>query len=189
VGSSSSKVSDKVISLLIEALTALCSGLIVRPVQTALSPTACMAQWLSTQEAPAGFTLDQDCELKTSDERKSSVRYARHTLELEEIGRHITEGKLPTQLALTWNSRVSFVLSDKAQLKRIQMLDGVMEGVKDAGEDGFDADAAITTGELSQLIADLIAALGGEQAPGLPAEPSRTGETALAPWQEVGAAA
>lgn len=188
VGSTSSKVSDKVISLLIDALTAISSGLIVKPVQTALSPATCMAQWLSTQEAPAGFTLDQDCELKTPDDRKSSVRYARHTLELEEIGRHITEGKLPTQLALTWNSRVSFVLSDKGQIKRIKMLDVVMEGVKEGGEDGFDADAAIATGELSQLIPDLIDALGGEQAPGLPAESPSAGAPAAAPWEEERAA-
>ena len=192
LGTTSNKVSDKVISLLIDALTPLVGGLIVKPIQTALSPATCMAQWLSTQEAPAGFTLDQDCELKTPDDRKSSVRYARHTLELEEIGRHITEGKLPTQLALTWNGRVSFVLTDKGQVKKIKLLDVVMEGVKASGEDGFDADAAITTGELSQLLPDLLEALGGEQdlmAPGAP-QPADAGQPASTPpWEEEAAAA
>lgn len=192
VGTGSSKVSDKVISLLIDALTPVVGGLIVKPIQTALSPSTCMAQWLSTQEAPASFSVDQDCELKTPDDRKASVRYARHTLELEEIGRHITEGKLPTQLALTWNARVSFVLTDKGQVKKIKLLDVVMEGVKASGEDGFDADAAIATGELSQLLPDLLEALGGEQelvAPGTPQAASTSGMASTPPWEEEAAAA
>lgn len=189
LSTSSSAVSDKAISLLIDALAALPGGgasFIVKPVQTQLSPATCMAQWLSSREAPAGFTIDQDCELKTPDERKSSVRYARHTLELDEIGQHITEGKLPTQLGMTWNSRVSFVLTDKGQLKKIKMLDVVMDGVKADGEDGFDADAAIATAELSQLIADLMEALGGELAASpAPQEPGRAAQTA--PWESASA--
>lgn len=165
LNTSSNAVSDKVISLLIDALANLpgrSASFIVKPVQTQLAPATCMAEWLSSRDAPPGFTVDQDCELKTPDDRKSSVRYARHTLEIDEINQHITEGKLPTQLAMTWNSRVSFVLNDKGQVKKIKLLDVVMEGVKESGEDGFDADAAISTGELSQLIPDLLDALGGE---------------------------
>ncbi len=188
VNTSSNAVSDKVISLLIDALALLpgrSASFVVKPVQTQLSPATCMAQWLRTQEAPAGFTVDQDCELKTPDDRKSSVRYARHTLELDEIRQHITEGKLPTQLALTWNSRVSFVLNDKGQVKKIKLLDVVMEGVKAEGDDGFDADAAIATGELSQLIPDLLEALGGELASA--AEPGGQATAATPPWETVSA--
>ena len=187
VGSGSSVVTDKVISLLIDALAQLPGGpsFIVKPVQTALSPSVCMSHWLSEQEAPAGFTVDQDCELKTPDDRKSTVRYARHTLELEEIRQHITEGKLPTQLALTWNGRVSFVLTDKGQVRKIKLLDGVMDGLPE-GEDGFDANAALVTGELSQLIPDLLEALGGEQDPtAAGSTEAATGDSAASrpPWE------
>jgi recombination associated protein RdgC len=52
-------------------------------------------------------------------------------------------------------------------VKKIAFLDGVMEGNKQGSKPGkdeaFDADAAIATGELRQLIPDLIDALGGEQ--------------------------
>jgi recombination associated protein RdgC len=48
----------------------------------------------------------------------------------------------------------------------------VLEGVDKPGkgEDGFDADAAILTGELSALIPDLLEALGGEMGPAGAAE-------------------
>jgi recombination associated protein RdgC len=194
LNTTSSAVSDRAVSLLIEALASLpgrSASFVVKPVQTQLSPAMCMAQWLSSREAPAGFTVDQDCELKTPDDRKSSVRYARHTLELEEIGQHITEGKLPTQLGMTWNSRVSFVLNDKGQIKKVKLLDVVMEGVAESDEDGFDSDAAIATGELSQLMADLLQALGGQVEPlAASAEPEAAAhdETArVPPWDTAAA--
>jgi recombination associated protein RdgC len=93
---------------------------------------------------------------------KSVVRYARHPLDTDEVRRHVAEGKLPTKLALTWQGRVSFLLTDAMQIKKIAFLDGVFEGVKPGKDEAFDADAAIATGELRQLIPDLIDALGGE---------------------------
>jgi recombination associated protein RdgC len=62
---------------------------------------------------------------------------------------------------MTWNDRVSFVLTDSLQLKKLDFLDGVFAG-RPADDEGFDADAAIATGELRQLIPDLVEALGGE---------------------------
>ena len=117
------------------------------------------------------FTVDRDCELKTPDEQKSTVRYSRHTLEIEEVPQHIAAGKVPTQLAMTWNERVSFVLTECAQVRKLKLLDVVMDGVQEGGkdDDGFDTDAAILTGELSGLIPDLMDALGGEMVEAAPA--------------------
>ena len=60
---------------------------------------------------------------------------------------------------------MSFVLTDTMQVKKVQFLDVVFEGNKPE-DSGFDADAAIATGELKQLIPDLLEALGGEMALG-----------------------
>ncbi len=167
VDSGSLSGADRVVSQLIEALGAVPGsrpGLMARPVQTQMSAGAAMAHWLSSREAPVSFTVDRDCELKTPDDQKSTVRYSRHTLEIDEVAQHIAAGKLPTQLAMTWNERVSFTLTDMAQVKKIKLLDVVLDGQQDKGkdDDGFDADAAIVTGELSALIPDLLEALGGE---------------------------
>ena len=92
------------------------------------------------------------------------MRYARHALDIDEVRQHIAAGKLPTQLAMTWDDRVSFVLTETAQVRKLKLLDVVMDGVQKGGkdDDGFDTDAAILTGELSALIPDLLEALGGE---------------------------
>ena len=71
---------------------------------------------------------------------------------------------------MTWNERVSFVLTEALQIKKIAFLDTVFEEASKAAGDGkddnFDADVAIATGELVQLIPDLLEALGGEVALG-----------------------
>ena len=164
IGVSSAKKADAIVTRLVE----LFGGLRLAPLQTALSPATAMSAWLSDKEPPRGFSIDRECELKQPDSEKAAVRYARHTLEIDEVGEHIRQGKLPTQLALTWNSRVSFVLSDALVLKKIKLLDVVLEGRGQGDADGgFDADVAITTGELRGLLPDLIEALGGplEQPP------------------------
>jgi len=148
---------DEIVTALVEALP----GLSVALLDTQTSAQAAMAHWLKEQEPPAGFSIDRECELKAADESKAVVRYARHPLDIEEVQAHIQAGKLPTKLAMTWDDRVSFVLTEGLQLKKVTFLDTVFEG---QGQDdgGFDADVAIATGELSKLIPDLIEALGGE---------------------------
>ena len=166
---SSQARADEVVTVLTEALP----GFALALVHTHTSPQAAMSHWLATQEAPAGFSVDRECELKAADEAKALVRYARHPLDIEEVQAHIAAGKLPTKLALSWNERVSFMLTEGLQLKKIAFLDTVFED-KAADDGGFDTDVAIATGELSRLIPDLIEALGGEAQPGMAAASSPT---------------
>ena len=151
--------------IVVTALVCHLQGLALSLVQTQASPAASMAHWLGTGEAPHGFTIDRECELKSSDEMKSVVRYGRHNLDTDEVKQHIVSGKVPTRVAMTWRDRVSFILTDSMVIKKLAFLDVVFEGAVsvDKGET-FDADVAIATGELAQLIPDLVQALGGEQA-------------------------
>ena len=151
---------DEVVSMLVGSLP----GLSVSLLHTQTSPQAAMAHWLATQEPPAGFSIDRECELKAADESKAVVKYGRHPLDIAEVQEHIKQGKLPTKLALTWDDRVSFVLTEGLQIKKLAFLDSVFEGTK-ADDGGFDTDVAIATGELRKLIPDLIEALGGEAKP------------------------
>jgi recombination associated protein RdgC len=131
-----------------------------------------MAAWLTHGSAPGRLALDQDLTLMTADGTKSTVRYTRHALDLREIRSHLEAGKYPAQLGLCWNDRVAFMLNEKLGIKRVQFLD--LEPDADGPEDTagaagavdpveqFDADFALMTGELGQLLAEILDALGGE---------------------------
>ena len=158
IDTSSQTRADEVARSLVEQLPA---GFALALLNTKTAPQAAMAHWLNEQEPPEGFTVDRECELKSQGEDKSVVRYANHPLDIQEVLDHINAGLLPTRLALTWDDRVSFTLTQQLQFKGIRFLDSVFES-QQADEGGFDADMAIATGELGKLIPDLVTALDGE---------------------------
>jgi recombination associated protein RdgC len=136
-------------------------------IETERSPHAAMASWLLRGEAPARFSIDDELELQTADKSKTIIRYTRHPLDGKEIQTHLASGKYPTRLGLTWNDRVSFVLTDKLQVKRLEFL----EMTKDSADgeevdpaEQFDIDFAVMAGELASLLADLAQVLGKEAA-------------------------
>lgn len=160
VGASSSAKAEEVLEMLGLTLDAFH----VTGLNVAQSPASAMTDWLAGGDAPDGFTIDRDGELRSPIEEKATVRYTRHTLEGDDVRQHIAAGKLPTRLALTWNDRLSFVLTDLLEVKRLTFLDVVMEEADKAAENAaeqFDADLAIMSGELSRFLPALTGALGG----------------------------
>jgi recombination associated protein RdgC len=137
----------------------------VHLLQTNLSPVSAMTDWLAAENAPAGFTIDRELELRASDENKATVRYANHVLEGKEILSHISAGKRVTRLAMTWNDRISFVLNEHLQIKRIDFLDIIKEEsskVADNEDEMFELDFVLMTGELAKMLTALTETLGGE---------------------------
>lgn len=180
VDAGSTKRAEAVVTPLVKAWEQFA----LRPLQTRLSPAVAMAAWLTAGEAPAGFSIDRECELKSQDEMKSVVRYARHALDIDEVREHIAQGKVPTRLALTWAGRVGFTLTEQGVIRKLAFEDVVFEGRQgsaDRPEEAFDTDMAIATGELCQLIPDLVEALDGELQPGeLPADLAPTATAPVA---------
>ena len=129
---------------------------------TKLSPVSAMADWIACGDAPAGFTIDRDCELKSVDEEKSAVKFTHYSLDDGKAKEHLAEGKLPTKLALTFDNRISFVLTDKMEVKRVALLDIIECEKADNAQEQFDSDFALMTGEFKRLIAEMVEDLGGE---------------------------
>lgn len=163
IDAASAKRAEDLMTLLLKAV----DGMPVRPLRVGASVAGEMTAWLVTGDAPAGFTVDQDVELRARD-GKATVRYANQSIELDEVTRHTRNGKQCSRLALTWNSRVSLVLTDKLEIKRVRPLDVIKEAA--ASGDDADADArfasdfTMMSGELGRMLQDVVDALGGEQA-------------------------
>ncbi len=153
---------------LIETLRDTLGSLAVLFIETERSPSAAMSAWLALGDAPPRFIIDQDLELQAADQSKATIRYTRYPLEAREIRQHVTSGMHAMRLGLTWNDRISFVLTDKLQIKRVEFLaidkDSPRQEAGDereiAEQEQFEIDFMLMAGELNQLLAELSQALG-----------------------------
>lgn len=162
VDSASSSKANAVHDLLRSALVDMKSQLFM----TQMSPGACMTSWLLEGEGPSGFTVDMDAELVAPD-TKATLKYARETPATDDVEKHVKAGKQVTKLAMTFESKVSFVLTDKGDIRRIKATDILQEqnaaSGKDTSEDIFEADMTLMTLELKNLITAVVESLGGLQ--------------------------
>ncbi|MYM92551.1 recombination-associated protein RdgC [Duganella vulcania] len=159
VNAASPAKADEVIKLLLKAV----DRMPLESLRVQRSPMAVMTEWLTADDAPAGFTVDMDTELRATGESKAAVRYVKHSLDPEEVRRHIAAGKQCNRLALTWDSKISFILTESLAIKGVKPLDVINEkesSVKN-DEERFDCEFALMTGELAKLIGDVVLALGG----------------------------
>ena len=163
--STQSKADELIASLVRHAQ----SGFGLRALQTTQSPQAAMATWLSApldQDAmPEAFSSGMECELKGCGDEPSVIKFSKHTLQTDQVRQNIAEGKLPTKMALQYQDRIEFVLTDRLIIKKIRFLESAVAGAglpDQEGQDRFDADAALATGELRPMLTDLVAALDGE---------------------------
>lgn len=152
---------EEALKLLFKAV----SNFPLETVRTVMSPGAAKTDWLASDEAPDGFTVDQDTELRSTAESRATVRYVRHTLEATQLRQHVETAKQCTRLALTWGDKISFTLSDALTLKKIALLDVLK---KDAGkigrneEERFDATFLMFVGEMEKLFGAMVTSLGEE---------------------------
>lgn len=179
VEASGSVRAEKVVSVLRDSLESFAAV----PLQAEQTPSSTMAQWLRTGSAPFGLSLDSDLELYEA--TAGTVRYVRHALGGDDIKKHLEEGKTVTRLGLTFEDRVSFVVTAKIGITRIAFLElltekeeaaAVAAGEVAGAEDGqgksqelseaeqFDADFLLMADELGQVVGALRQALGVKQA-------------------------
>lgn len=160
VDAASASKSDNVIKHLLKAV----DKMPLESLRVQRSPVGVMTEWLHADEAPAGFTIDMEATMRAVGESKAQIVYKRHTLDPDDLRRHIAAGKQCTRLAMTWDSKISFVLTDSLTIKTVKALDVLDEkaSITMNDEERFDSDFALMSGELAKLIADVVEALGGE---------------------------
>jgi recombination associated protein RdgC len=136
------------------------------PLNTVDKPSVNMTEWLLTQQMPEDLTIEDECELRAPEEEGGIIRCKKHDLTVPEIKNHLNSGKQAIKLAINWAGRIAFVLDEHLALKRLRFLDMVQEQAADidagSAAERFDADFTIMTGELAELLPQLIAWFGGE---------------------------
>ena len=158
VDAASPAKADEVIKLLLKSV----DKLPLESLRVQRSPVGAMTEWLQADVSPAGFTVDQDAIMRATGESKAQVAYKRHTLEADDIRRHIAAGKQCTRLAMTWSDKISFVLDESLAIKSVKPLEIIKESATRNDDERFDSDFTLMTGELAKMLADLVEALGGE---------------------------
>lgn len=180
LNTSSQSKADAVATALVRSV----EGIALSMFNTLQAPGALMTRWLLEGEGEGGFDLGRDLELQATDETRAKVKYTNHPLDVQEIKDHITQGRRPVKLAVTWEDRVSFTLTEGMSLRSMTFLEGTQDAVlagNDKPADNFDADVAISTGETAQLIAALVSVLGGEAQLTLADAKAEDGEPAAMP--------
>ena len=133
--------------------------------RTERSPTSSMADWLAG-EAPGLFTINQDFALQSISEDKARATYKGHDLEAAHVAEHLEAGRLPIKLAMTYDDRLSFTLTDRGEIKRLDFLDVIRDQAKPDDHDDakalFDAEFALMAGEVLRMLNALVDAMGGE---------------------------
>ena len=161
VDASSAGKAEMFLSLLRESL----GSLPTRLVQTQTTPQTAMTLWLESADAGV-FDLAQECALAFPGDDGAKAKLTRQPMSGDEVQQHLAAGKLVTQLALSYQDRVAFVLTDKLELKRVTMMDTLEEELKDT--DAADREALFNTGltlllgETRVLVPALFDALSGE---------------------------
>lgn len=172
--------SPKAADMVLEAFIGCVDVKAVTPLQSIVAPDTAMREWLATGNAPESFSVDMDCDLRGVG--KQVVKLMHHRLDTPEVTQHLEQGKCPVSLGMTFKGRVSFVLTDKAWLRKLSILDVAVEeheaSAAAPGDDGDRnsknnsslemvlSDVCLMGGELRALLPALVRTLGGEEGEG-----------------------
>jgi len=151
VDTSSRKEAENVVS----DIRGLLGGFPALPLNAEVAPRSVLTGWIAGEPLPPGLSLGEQCQLEDPVSGGAIAKLDRQELFSDEIQNHLAAGKQVTRLGLVLEDHVSFVLSDDLVVRKLRFLDGALDQLEDAGEDGrraeLDARVALQTGELSRL--------------------------------------
>lgn len=162
IDASSARKAEDALALLRKSLGSLpvIPLTIEKPVELTLT------EWVRSGLVPAGFAMGDAAELKAILADGGVAKVKKQDLTSDEIKTHIEAGKVVTKLAMDWQQRIDFTLSDSFMLSRLNFCDELRDQNDDIDREDvlarFDADFTLMTGELAALINQLVTALGGE---------------------------
>ncbi len=136
--------------------------------ETELSPTGAMSQWLFHDTPPAGFTIDDECEIRENSEHGGIIRCKNIDVTQDSVRKHLESQSHVVRLAMSWNDRLSFILDQDLTIRRIcplELVDNLREETRDEEDEElfFIADMMLFQGEISELLKRLFELLSSKQ--------------------------
>ncbi len=124
-------------------------------------PSYTMTQWLQTKQAPGSLHIEKSCVLQDPEQETRVIRCQQQNLFDKSIQALIKDGCQVKQLGLSFDDDLMFSLDEQLTIRSIRYQDELLAAAKEAytetPEQQFDADFALMTDTLSQLIAELLA--------------------------------
>ncbi|URL59590.1 recombination-associated protein RdgC [Luteibacter flocculans] len=152
VDTSSRRAAEDVLSMLREALGSFPAV----PLAPEESPRVLLTRWLASGEAPTGFALGDEVELRDPATASGGVVRGRLLdLDTDEVREHLRAGKQVFRLGLVFDDRISFVLGEDLVVRKLKFTDVVLDEQPDSPESAaaeLDANLALMTLEHGSLL-------------------------------------
>jgi recombination associated protein RdgC len=132
------------------------------------SVSALLTEWLSTEQFPTDYVIEDACVLQDNKD-SGSIRCQRQNLLTDEVKSMIEVGREAISLALSWRDQLAFVLKDDFSIRSLRFLEAVRDQANDMFTETvrarFDADFTIMTESLRGFLRSLIAVFGKDNKP------------------------
>ena len=141
------------------------AGLNIEPLSHNENLALRFAEWIHSPETiPEHFQLASDCLLFSLDDDKKRIHCKGYELPAEEILTLLSQGMATAEISLIWKERIQFTLTHDFIFKKLKSLDYLVDDfneIKQLEEEYLRQDAALSllTGDLRELINDLLATL------------------------------
>ncbi|AUH72486.1 recombination-associated protein RdgC [Legionella sainthelensi] len=145
------------------------AGISIEPLSHTENLALRFAEWIHSPETlPQHFQLASDCLLFSLDDEKKRVHCKGYELPAEEILTLLSQGMATAEISLIWKERIQLTLTHDFTFKKLKSLEYLVDDfneIKQLDEEYQQRDAALAllSGELRELINDLLAALIAKQ--------------------------
>lgn len=120
-------------------------------------PGRLLGDWLlDDSNLPTDYTIDDAVQLEYPGERRTTIAYKKGNLDGLQARRHVEAGAQVVTMAMTYDSRLSFVMTSAHQLRSIKPLDIILDNQVERDVDRFENDFILMASEVRALIDSLI---------------------------------
>lgn len=162
VNASSPRQAELLTGVLRETL----GSLLIIPLICKAPPHAAFGRWLGGEEIGHNFSLATDCELREPGDGGAVVRVRNFELLSPEVQQHLQGGLNAVKVGVSWDEKIDLQLAEDLIMRRLRFSDSLeTDNNDDDPAARFDADFALMSDTLLQLLEATIQALGGEASP------------------------